>query len=365
MTRRARTIAQRARWLIAVALLVGGARAAHASQPRLHLERVDARACSTRGLLFVYLSELELEGTLRQRPDSEYRLLDEHDKVLSPRARSAKSFADLGEPLYMALVVENSSSYCKSLGRIRSALGELLDSLPARSRVTLISYADEARRLTVRAAKARAKAMLEQLSCETDTVQPALVDALDLALRALSKAPAGSRRLITGVSDGINNVASWNVFRAVGSRAASAGVPISFVGYSPIDERGPLLNLGELAKRSNGTLRWAKTRERLSGELRNLGHEIGAQRVLTFDVPKARCGQLRTVRVRGGALTSKALPVGPTRGGDGAGSGSGATGGAADTRGKSSGVVRVVLVVGGVVLLLGLLLLATRLLLRK
>ena len=43
----------------------------------------------------------------------------------------------------------------------------------------------------------------------------------------------------------------------------------------------------------DGTLRWAKTRERLSGELRNLGHEIGAQRVLTFDVPKARCGQLQ------------------------------------------------------------------------
>jgi hypothetical protein len=44
----------------------------------------------------------------------------------------------------------------------------------------------------------------------------------------------------------------------VGNEARGLNAAIFPVGYSPLDERGPLLNLGEIAKRSGGTFRWAQ-----------------------------------------------------------------------------------------------------------
>src|SRR5207247_708076 len=66
------------------------------------------------------------------------------------------------------------------------------------------------------------------------------------------------------------------------ARAARARVPIHTIAFSPTYERGPLLNLGEVSKRSNGTFRWARTADDLRAQIDTLTDELNKQYVLTF-----------------------------------------------------------------------------------
>src|SRR5262249_14900165 len=90
------------------------------------------------------------------------------------------------------------------------------------------------------------------------------------------------RRLIVLVSDGLNFKMDRDTFRKLGTEARAANVPIHSLAYSPGDERGPLLNLGELSKRSNGTFRWAQKQDDLAAQLGTLADEVRKQYVLTF-----------------------------------------------------------------------------------
>ena len=61
-------------------------------------------------------------------------------------------------------------------------------------------------------------------------------------------------------------------------------MPIHTIAFSPTDERGPLLNLGEVSKRSNGTFRWAKTADDLRAQIDTLTDELNKQYVLTYKI---------------------------------------------------------------------------------
>ena len=69
---------------------------------------------------------------------------------------------------------------------------------------------------------------------------------------------------IVVVSDGLNyKMDSQPSARSARPRRKEP-VPIHTIAFSPQDDRGPLLNLGELSKRSNGTFRWAQKRRTIS-----------------------------------------------------------------------------------------------------
>src|SRR5205823_1645824 len=72
------------------------------------------------------------------------------------------------------------------------------------------------------------------------------------------------------------------IFRALGDFAAARHVPIHSIAFSPTDERGPLLNLGEISKRSHGTFRWARSADDLRAQVEGLIEELNQQYVLTF-----------------------------------------------------------------------------------
>src|SRR6185503_7318303 len=93
-----------------------------------------------------------------------------------------------------------------------------------------------------------------------------------------------ARRLIVVISDGLNSQMDRKTFKTLGDAAARARVPIHTIAFSPTDERGPLLNLGEMSKRSNGTFRWARTAEDLKAQIDTLADELNKQYVLTFSV---------------------------------------------------------------------------------
>jgi hypothetical protein len=132
-----------------------------------------------------------------------------------------------------------------------------------------------------------------------------LDEALSLALRSLGP-PGGARRLVVVLSDGLNRSMKRDVFRGLGNRARQLRVPIHPIGFSSIDERGPLLNLGEIAKRSGGTMRWARMSTDIRGEFLNLAREIAEQQVLTFPMP-SRCSAAHRVQITSGELTSQPL----------------------------------------------------------
>lgn len=277
-----------------------------ASKPRLRLERIDATVCTASGTLVAHLTEVDLDGTLPRRPLSEYRLVDQRGRSLAKRPTHAATFAEGNDPLRIALVVERGPAYEASFSRIRSALTDFVRSLPERGRFTLIAYDHETRRLLHRATASQMLDALARLGVTGSVVDPALLAALQMGLDALSDAPKATRRLLVVLSDGIDGLPDWDQFRNLGRRAERLSVPVFPLGFSPMDERGPLLNLGEVAKRSRGTFRWAQQAEQIPKSLSQLARELNEQRVLSFAVERCPVGG---VRVAAGGLSSNLLQV--------------------------------------------------------
>ena len=68
--------------------------------------------------------------------------------------------------------------------------------------------------------------------------------------------------MIVVIGDGRDRSGDRDRVIRVAKRAASAGVRIHTLGFSPTDTRRPLLLLGELSKRSLGTRASPTTRSR-------------------------------------------------------------------------------------------------------
>jgi hypothetical protein len=333
-----------------------------ASKPRLRLERVDRSRCNREGTIDLYLAEIELEGILRPPAPSRYRLVVD-SKELDSKPVDTTTFGRSGRSLRLALVIETTVSYEADLERIKAGARDLLGVLPQATRVTVLTYDWQARRLLSNGTARQAQQVVDGIEPGTG-LNPALDEALTLALRALSsgpRAPAGrsgmrqpssakqrERPLLVLVSDGINRLPKRDLFRGLGSRAGAMGVAIYPIAFSPIDERGPLLNLGELAKRSRGTLRWARRPGDLRGELANLGREINGQLVLTYALP-SWCERPHRIQVRSGQLVSNPVETPAMK---------------KLPRPQERGVVRIVVFAGVLLLVLAGLLLLVRVMLR-
>jgi hypothetical protein len=324
--------------LIAIALsalsLAGGG-----ERTKLRLERIDDSELSD-GILKVYASIVELEGTVvDDKPPGAFTLymgsksLGKPEKVLK--------FQGAQEPLDLVLVVETSALYGpqkapptpvvapaptakkgakpapapppvkggkkkralpsvppgekrpssleEPLDKVKDALRLLLEEMHPKWRVLVIEYGgDVIPHPPWRNAQA-ASATVDELSTDEESGDLRLVDAVNAALTQLNpkRKPDAEpepprRKLIVVVSDGINMSMDRKVFKKLGDNAKAAHVPIHSIAFSPTDDRGPLLNLGEISKRSNGTFRWAKTGEDLRAQLETLVEELQKQYVLVW-----------------------------------------------------------------------------------
>jgi hypothetical protein len=131
-----------------------------------------------------------------------------------------------------------------------------------------------------------------------------LLNAIQAGLVALNKVQPGKdksgeslpppRKAIVVLSDGMNQLMDRKTFRRVGDLLRQSGVPLFPIAFSPRDDRGPLLNLGELAKRSLGTFRWAQKDTDLKEQFQNLSEELKKNHVLHFAAKKLSLDDLRT-----------------------------------------------------------------------
>ncbi len=334
---------------LAVSTLAG------ASKPRLRLERVDDAQLADDGTVRLYASVVELEGNVDDDHAAPAFTLRIDGKNVG-RPLKAQPFGPAGEPLDLVLVVESSALYGpkqivvppplppkpkatkalkghkpaappvtppapvvvpagdgEPLDKVKDAVHALLDGLSPKVRVLLVDYgADVTSHPPFRPAGA-VGGDVDDLTTDGEAGDLSLVKAVDAALIELNKPrPDGrqARRLIAVVSDGLNSQMDHKTFKALGDAAARAHVPIHTIAFSPTDERGPLLNLGEISKRSNGTFRWAKTAEDLRAQIDTLTDELNKQYVLTFKLD-TRSLDGKRLQLAVEDLTSNVLVIGP------------------------------------------------------
>jgi hypothetical protein len=287
-------------WVLVAALLClapAGARADR-SYDRVTLDRVDVEPSTLPGLARVraFVSALSLTRTgrdhvLRLEGDRPWRIkIGSSDKRI-PYAIGRYGQADAQTAI--VLVVATSSELAEALPAVRAALRDvLLPGLPASAQVGVLGYGatvvDTGKLGPVRGAAERIDALTD-----SGAGVPDLVDPLETAIRVLRRvktAPEGQpmRKIIVLVSDGRHVDPDRDVITDLGARAGRAGIRIHSLAFAPATgSRGPLLNLGELSKKSLGTFRWI----RLAGEqgwaqqVGNLRDEIQRQFVLTFFAP--------------------------------------------------------------------------------
>jgi len=199
--------------------------------------------------------------------------------------------------LDIALLVQTTADYEPAAEELKEALHGFLRQLPASSRIELITYSDVQRVRTVSGFRPPAglHAQIDALSLEGEA-EPPLIMALRTAMDGLlsthrteeSSDEGPRRRLIVIVSDGMNSRLERSLFREMGQELAKQSIPVFPIAFSPQDIRTPLRNLGELARRSHGTFRWARDRASLQPQFESLAHELGKVQLLKFPMPELR-----------------------------------------------------------------------------
>ena len=270
---------------------------AFATKPRCKLERISTDELAN-GKLKVYASAVELEGdVIDGMPASAFTLLVNGKG--KGKAEKTQKFISAGEVVDIVLLVEVAAQYKKALDPVKQALKDFVEEQSPKMKVRLMTFGS-----TVDSSKSRSfvsasslGGVLDDLEVDDDSGDVALTQAIELAVHELGKldktkaAPKDSdeeiklppRRLIVVVSDGLNAKMDRATFKRTAEVALKAHIPIHTIAYSPIDSRGPLLNLGDLSKRSNGTFRWAQKDSDIKPQLDNLAAEVRNQYVLTFD----------------------------------------------------------------------------------
>jgi hypothetical protein len=275
----------------ALALGPGAIGRAHAAGPRLVLDRVDAEPSAFGSLarLRLHVTAVQLEGAVIDVPSGESIQLT----INGSRRREPHlvgRYAQSGGSTAVLIVVETGWEMERDIEELTAAARQLVAGLPSGSTVGVVSYGehvDGGHRLGTPAA---AEAQLGRLDADPAPADPQLLAAIERSISTLSRARAEPpelplRRLILVLSDGKDVDPEPSRYRSIGERANREGIRIHSLAYSPVDNRRPLVGLGELSKRSSGTFRWVRSSEGLPSQVATLLDEINRQYVLTWFLP--------------------------------------------------------------------------------
>ncbi len=308
-----------ARLGLAGLLLVAGSFAgttpvARAAGPRLLLDRAELEPSwfGGRARLRLHVTAIQLEGALIPVGGAEPFVL----QIGGSRRREpylVGRYGGSGGATAVVIVVQTGWEMRDDLDAMREAVTQLIDGLPADSQVALVSYGesvDGGNRLGA----ARAGNRADALQADPAPANPQLVSAVERAVSTLTRARGGGgdgvpvRRMVVVLSDGKDADPDPARYRSAGELAERHGVRVHTIAYSSVDNRGPLLGLGELSKRSGGTFRWVRSREGFRTQMDTLLAEINQQYVLTFFLPAEQVAGKR-IAVRVGELESNEIRI--------------------------------------------------------
>lgn len=267
---------------------------------RVTLDRVETEASLLPGLvrlrLFVSAIDLGTVGSVLTIAGKKTWELDGAGGLKrTPYVAGAYEGADAETAV--VFVLQTSGEYEPDLEAFKAAIRDkLLAGLPPATQVALIGYGDTLTTGKLGTVK-KATDQLERLTADPSPASdPKLLQAVDRAVKLLRRAkpliegrePHEIRKLVVVVSDGRDGQDDPERVSRLGQQADRAQVRIHTVAYSPDDHRRPLLALGELSKRSQGTFRWVQ-RKVDQGSLEvpfvRLSEELRRQHVLTLFVP--------------------------------------------------------------------------------
>ena len=205
--------------------------------------------------------------------------------------------------MYIALLIENSALYAPSIEKIREAIKEFLESMPPRVKVRLILYGYGIEQQPNFMPAQAVTPLLDDINPD-DQGDVQLLRAISAGLTALNKVQPGKDkegkplpepRKLDGVllSDGLNELMDRKSFRRTGDLLRHSNVALFPVAYSPRDDRGPLLNLGELAKAIKRHLPLGAEGREPQKQFQNLSEELRQTPVFTFTAKKFDLDELR------------------------------------------------------------------------
>ena len=167
-------------------------------------------------------------------------------------------YAQLGADTAIVLVVEASAPYGDVLPIIADSLGTDLLGGIEHAQIAVMPYGDSVANGKLGTLKA-ARGRVAGLASDGSSDEPAMLDAVERALMLLRKAKLDSgkplRKIVVVIGDGRDRSGDRDRVTKLGKKAGTDGVRIHTIGFSPTDQRRPLLALGELSKRSLGTFR--------------------------------------------------------------------------------------------------------------
>ncbi|MBV8759732.1 MAG: FHA domain-containing protein [Deltaproteobacteria bacterium] len=279
------------RIFVALAVLTGIARADDdATRPsfRAVVDRVDLEPSSLTGMrLRVYLSFLSLQGQKLDLDPKNVKLFLGPTEKKAPFAVGEYGSTS-GSETAIVFVVQAGADYTEALPLIADALDhEVLAALSDKTQVAVLTYGESPG--TGKLGPVKPLRGKLAIGGDASPGDPALLDTVDKALRLLKNAktePEGKpiRKLIVVIGDGRDKSGDKDRITRAGQRAGKEGVRIHTIAYSPSDNRRPMLALGELSKRSLGTLRWVRkdTADSWKATFDQLRDEIDKQYVLTY-----------------------------------------------------------------------------------
>lgn len=267
--------------LSALALVLSSAGAARAAE-KLRLERMDLKGSPT---IKLYLTYVDGEGrAVTGRAKEDFKIVI--DSAEQGAASMLQTFDESKEPINVVVVAQVGSAMQPVIDSEKSAIGALADSLPAKSKMALLAYAGDTKRLAEMGSPVDAESQAKTMAIDAESPEMHMMNAVRTALDLLAAQPKGERKLVVIFSDGIDADMEPRTFTSIGKRAQEAGVVIDTIGYNEFDP-GKLRTLGILAKQSTGTERVCKTASDISNHFANIIDEIKKQYVATFEVALA------------------------------------------------------------------------------
>ncbi len=284
---------------------------AQASKPRRILANLDSSQCADSGLIRVLVKDITLEGTPCFKPDDRYRLVVDGKTFNDPPLKTI-SLAQSEFGLHLVLLIQTNDIMREAFEEVRQGVYTLLDRLPKRSALSLLAYGRRSHLLVKRGKRKQVQKAIANLKISGFTADLLLIDSILTGLELLGPPAPQKLRMIVLFSDGLNISPKRDAFRSVGNRANFLKISIFPIAFSPLDERGPLLNLGEIAKRSLGTFRWAQSKSAIVDEFQNLAQEITSSRLFTFSLA-SHCKKAHRIAIGGGGLVSNVLETPPLK----------------------------------------------------
>ncbi len=246
---------------------------------KLRLERIDLTRSPT---MKAYLTLTDGDGRLISgRAKEEFKLI--LDSAEQGAARDLQVFDASNEPVNLVVVVQVSQAMLEVSDDIKKGVKMLANALPAKSKMALLGFSAETKRLAELGPPADAEAAANQLQTDTELVEVHLLDALRTSIDLLNAAPKDQRKLIVLFSDGIDVNMERKTYKSVAMRAVDGGIVIDTIGYAPF-EPARLRNLTELTKQSNGGERTCKSSNEVTTEFQNVADELRKQYIATYEL---------------------------------------------------------------------------------